>query len=924
MPSILPNYEYDIFISYRQNDNKRDKWVTQFVGALKDELEATLKNPVSIYFDENPHDGLLETHDVDRSLEKKLKCLIFIPIISQTYCDATCFAWEHELLPFVESANNDELGMNITLANGNVASRILPIRIHDIDIEDSSLFESVIDGKLRPIDFIYKTKGVNRPLKPIIDDVNTNEYHTVYRNQINKVANAIKEIINGLKGESPYSGTAGPFNVLTDSDVSSKSKGGSILITTPKILLSSLIVFIIIFVGAYYLYNRSGPQSHEKTSNSVIAVFPFSFRGGDEFLYLSEGMVNLLNTKLDGAGDLRCIDSHSLLRYLKRDKNIINNSESIKITAKKFGAGIYILGDIIQAGNKIQVIATAYDTGDGNEIVSASVDGDISQFFRLVDDISAQMLASLYEKSESRVQQIASVTTSSLQAYKDYLQGEKALRDGQFQLAVDAFQNAVAKDSLFALAYYRLSTAAQWNIQGDLSQQAAEKALQFGYRLSNRDKQLLEAFRVRSTGNNAEAAKLYRTILESYPNDMEVWLDLGEVLFHANPLRGRSFTESREVLERILSYDPDNWASLIHLTRIAAYENKPVELDSLVSKFILLNPQESRRLELVALQAFFNRQNESVILEELSNASDLSCALGVWNIAVFAKNIPGAIKIARMLADEKRSIEGRTLAHAWLAHLHLATGHWKKALDELDTLELFNPGVALEYKALISSLPFLPTDAANLNRTTNLLEKFDRSQIPMSASSITVFNAHDHLHELIQNYFLGILNARSGNSEVALKLADQLVQLPESPGSHGTLATDLVLSIKAQISIAQGSSSDALKYLEQTRTYTWYGQTMASPFYCQAYERFTRAELLFELGKNNEALNWYESLTQTSTFELIYLPISHLRRGEIYEKLGDNEKAQYHYSQFIELWKNCDIELQPMVQKAVEQLKALS
>jgi len=100
MSSILPDFEYDIFISYRQNDNKRDGWVTHFVNALKDELEATIKNPVSIYFDENPHDGLLETHDVDDSLAKKLKCLIFIPIISKTYCDPNTFAWTNELLAF--------------------------------------------------------------------------------------------------------------------------------------------------------------------------------------------------------------------------------------------------------------------------------------------------------------------------------------------------------------------------------------------------------------------------------------------------------------------------------------------------------------------------------------------------------------------------------------------------------------------------------------------------------------------------------------------------------------------------------------------------------------------------------------------------------------------------------------------------------
>ena len=60
MPSLLPGFEYDIFISYRQNDN-RSGWVTEFVKALQEELAATIKDPISVYFDSNPHDGLL-TH----------------------------------------------------------------------------------------------------------------------------------------------------------------------------------------------------------------------------------------------------------------------------------------------------------------------------------------------------------------------------------------------------------------------------------------------------------------------------------------------------------------------------------------------------------------------------------------------------------------------------------------------------------------------------------------------------------------------------------------------------------------------------------------------------------------------------------------------------------------------------------------------
>ena len=141
MASIIEGYNYDIFISYRQKDNKHDGWVSEFVDNLKGELEAAFKEEISLYFDINPHDGLLETHSVDRSLKDKLKCLIFIPIISRTYCDIKSFAWKHEFCVFNKLAKEDKFGKEIKLASGNVASRILPVKIHDLDPEDNMLME---------------------------------------------------------------------------------------------------------------------------------------------------------------------------------------------------------------------------------------------------------------------------------------------------------------------------------------------------------------------------------------------------------------------------------------------------------------------------------------------------------------------------------------------------------------------------------------------------------------------------------------------------------------------------------------------------------------------------------------------------------------------------------------------------------------
>lgn len=199
MPSIIPGFQYDIFVSYRHNDNKYDGWVTEFVEKLSQELDATLKDKLSIYFDKNPNEGLQETHHVDQSINNKIKSLIFIPIISQTYCDTKSFAWNQEFTVFNTESEKDTIGRMVKLPNGNVGSRILPVKIHEIDVDDTKLLEAALNGVLRSIDFIYRDAGVNRPLRPVDDEISLAGGRILYRNQINKLANAIKEIVQGIK-----------------------------------------------------------------------------------------------------------------------------------------------------------------------------------------------------------------------------------------------------------------------------------------------------------------------------------------------------------------------------------------------------------------------------------------------------------------------------------------------------------------------------------------------------------------------------------------------------------------------------------------------------------------------------------------------------------------------------------------------------
>ena len=274
MPSLIHGYQHDIFISYRQADNEYGGWVSEFVEKLTHEIKATIKESISIYYDENPNEGLGETHDVDQSLASKLKCLIFIPIISKTYCDPDSFAWADEFLAFNKMAGEDRFGPNVTLPNGNTAHRILPIKIHELDEADKKLVENEI-GHLRPVNFVYQSAGVNRPLRAVEDDPASNLNKTFYRDQINKVANAIQEIMAGLKNwgdavdDDSQESKVKPSTIIK---FRSELKRRSVLRASLAYILSSLILWKVASTGIEMLELPAGSLFFVKIV--LIALFP--------------------------------------------------------------------------------------------------------------------------------------------------------------------------------------------------------------------------------------------------------------------------------------------------------------------------------------------------------------------------------------------------------------------------------------------------------------------------------------------------------------------------------------------------------------------------------------------------------------------------------------------------------------------------
>jgi TolB-like protein/lipoprotein NlpI len=350
MSSIIEGYNYDIFISYRQKDNKGDRWVSEFVEALKTELESTFKEEISVFFDINPHDGLLETHDVDASLKEKLKCLVFIPIISRTYCDPKSFAWEHEFKAFVEMASNDQFGLKVKLPGGNIASRVLPVQIHDLDADDKKLVEGELGGFLRGIEFIYKEPGVNKPLTSD-DDEKKNLNNTKYRIQVNKVANAIKEIISGLKVESTEFG----------------GESKEVVTSIEKQILQ------------------------EKS----IVVLPFENISSDpEQEYFSDGLTEEIISDLSHIEDLLVISRSSAMTFK-------GTKTTIREITDKMNVRYVLEGSVRKAGNNLRINAQLIDGTNDSHIWAERYTGTLEDVFDIQEKVSQSIADALKIKLSS-------------------------------------------------------------------------------------------------------------------------------------------------------------------------------------------------------------------------------------------------------------------------------------------------------------------------------------------------------------------------------------------------------------------------------------------------------------------------------------------------------------------------------------------
>ncbi len=685
--------------------------------------------------------------------------------------------------------------------------------------------------------------------------------------------------------------------------------------------LSSLLFLGLVAVVWGFWPARPAPAAPSGSLNT-IAVFPFGYRGNPGLAYLGDGMVDLLSANLNGAGEIRTVDPHTVLALVRQAGDAASEPDQAGKLATRLRAGSFVLGDVVEAGGHLRISARLYAVPHrGEPPASPAVEGAPRQLFQLVDGLTSQLIARRSSGPAANFNRLAALTTDSLSALKAYLEGERQFRIGKPDSGIQSLERAIQIDSSFALAHYRMASAIMWS--SDLrprSSEAADRALRFGHRLSDRDRRIMRALAASLHGRIAEAEQTYRDLVSRYPDDLEANYQLGDLIFHRRAMLRRSWLDARPWFERVLAIDPRFQGALYHLGNIASRERKLQELDDLTRRALEIAPEPDWGFRGQRAVVFGDTAGVRRFTAAMRGYGDNVAQPTIGFLVFTTGDLATGRRLWRTLVEPARSRGVRVLAHITLAKMEVMSGRWRAAKAELDAAAGLDPATSLEHRALLSLWPLLKPSRSELMALRDSV--FQWKAVAGSPNETGITGEHTHAHPYLRLYLLGLLSVRLGQKAAALDYAAQLHRRSESSFAP-TFVDGLGQTLRAVVARADGHPEEALRTLDSVAFWTQEDLelTGSSPFYAHEYEQFLRAELLDTLGRREEALESYRAIAD----ELFHSGApAQLRMAEIYDQHGEREKAKEHYGRFIELWKDCDAELRPLVKEARERTMELS
>ena len=424
--------------------------------------------------------------------------------------------------------------------------------------------------------------------------------------------------------------------------------------------------------------------------------------------WLEDASVNLLYLDMSKWNDIKVIDDERVADLI-RDVPEARSGAQLTLqsglaVARRAGAGKLVMGDVLRVGSRTQFVGKVFDVRTGQRLRTVrqeagnpdSLMGAFGQLARAVLNVAPPAGTSL-----------GTIGTASVEAYQAYIAGVGALNRWMLDSAHAQFDRAIALDSTFALAHYKLALVYGWQTPNSPEgSRHAERAASLGGNLPVRERTLVRGYAAFAGNRWGEACRIFEGMVAADSNDVEAWYNLGECSYHdpvVAPLPGdttrvsfrSSWNTALHAFRRVLELDPTYHLAFQHIQdALLATVRQGCRVPP---ERVTCNPQSS------TYQAVIRRGGDSLLTE----VANLSTPQGG------EANARHTLDARQTKVRRQNLEEARRAAEAWLAagpagvRAHLAYARILLRLGNVRAADSVARLVTARYTSRIESTAFV-------------------------------------------------------------------------------------------------------------------------------------------------------------------------------------------------------------------------
>ncbi len=221
----------------------------------------------------------------------------------------------------------------------------------------------------------------------------------------------------------------------------------------------AITAFLVLAAGVLFMHFKSGaPQIRAAAAPpKSIAVLPFDNLSRDpENAYFSEGIHDEILTRLAKIAELKVISRTSTERFK-------SSPDDLPRIAQQLGVANILEGRVQKPSDQVRVNVQLIHAASGADLWAETYDRKLTDVFAVESDIAKAIAGNLQAKLTGSAEHVlASRPTDDPKAHQLYLKGRyfwNKRNPENLKKAIDYFEQAIAQDPAYALAYSGLADA---------------------------------------------------------------------------------------------------------------------------------------------------------------------------------------------------------------------------------------------------------------------------------------------------------------------------------------------------------------------------------------------------------------------------------------------------------------------------------